>query len=169
MSIANVFVECAILHCHSHNGGQAQVDPPRLPVLVHKVDLDVLNGRAPAIEAKDLIGKIDDLFCRQVVHLSAPSTWSRRDVFRAQLFFESALQSGNLLGSVFGNARFGFDEGVDSVGVVAVLVAWAGGKSAWSRNSAVGANVVQCRGTYAGIVGYLAASGEGVGIVCVVC
>lgn len=85
------------------------------------------------------------------------------------MFFESALQSGNLLGSVFRNARFGFDEGVDSVGVVAVLVAWAGGKSAWSRNSAVGANVVQCRGTYAGIVGYLAASGEGVGIVCVEC
>ena len=61
MSISYIFMKCTIFQRDPHNDTQAQTDLSSRSILVHKVDLDVLNSRAPAVEAKYLIRKIDDL------------------------------------------------------------------------------------------------------------
>jgi len=55
----------------------------------YKVDLDGLNGTAPAIETEDLVGKIDDLFCGEIMYLSTSCSGSRRDILGAKLLFQS--------------------------------------------------------------------------------
>ena len=37
----------------------------------HKVDLNIFDCAAPSIEAKDLVGKIDDLLSSEIVNLSS--------------------------------------------------------------------------------------------------
>jgi hypothetical protein len=42
----------------------------------HKVNLDIPDSAAPSIEAKDLVGKIDDLFGSKIVNLASSVSWT---------------------------------------------------------------------------------------------
>lgn len=80
VTVANILVVCAIAQCDPHYRTQAERNLSICGVLVDKVDLHVLNRRAPAVEAEYLIREVDDLFRREVVNLAASSSRSRRDV-----------------------------------------------------------------------------------------
>jgi hypothetical protein len=42
----------------------------------HKVNLNIPDSAAPSIEAKDLVGKIDDLFSSKIVDLASSVSWT---------------------------------------------------------------------------------------------
>jgi hypothetical protein len=42
----------------------------------HKVNLNIPDSAAPSIEAKDLVGKIDDLFSSKIVDLASSVPWT---------------------------------------------------------------------------------------------
>lgn len=84
----------------SHCGGQHNKTSWRVRE-THKVDLDISNSTAPAIETEDLVGKIDDLFCSKIVDFASSVSRTRRDVFGAKLLVETTLQRSYLLCRVF--------------------------------------------------------------------
>ena len=67
----------------------------------HKINLDIPDRAAPSIEAKDLVGKIDDLLGSKVVNLTASVSGTCRDVLGAELLVQTTLQRGYLLRRVF--------------------------------------------------------------------
>lgn len=66
-----------------------------------KVDLNVANSTAPSIEAKNLIGKVDDLLGCKIVDFASSCAWTCRYVFRTKLLVKSALKGGYLQCCVF--------------------------------------------------------------------
>ena len=62
LSVADVLVMCAIFQCNSYDDRETKRYFARLRVLVDKIDLYVLYGAAPAIEAEDLVRKTDGFF-----------------------------------------------------------------------------------------------------------
>lgn len=69
VSVADVFVVCPISKSDSHDDRQAHADLHRLRMLLHEVDLDVLDARRPAVEAKDLVRQGDAFLGRDIVQL----------------------------------------------------------------------------------------------------
>jgi hypothetical protein len=84
----------------SHCGGQYNKTSWRVRE-THKVDLDISNSTAPAIETEDLVGKIDDLFCSKIVDFASSVSRTCRDVFGTKLLVETTLQRSYLLCRVF--------------------------------------------------------------------
>lgn len=84
----------------SHYGGQHNKTPWRVRD-TYKVDLDISNSTAPAIETEDLVGKIDDLFCSKIVDFAASVSRTCRDIFGTKLLVETTLQRSYLLCRVF--------------------------------------------------------------------
>lgn len=97
MSVANVFVERTVPDRDANDRTQAECNLAVLRVLVDKVNLRILNGTRPAIEAEDFVGEVDDFFSREVVNLATTRTRPRGDVFGAQLLVEPVLKRRNLL------------------------------------------------------------------------
>jgi len=44
--------------------------------MAHEVDLNIPDCAAPSIEAKDLVGKIDDFLSSEVVNLASSISWT---------------------------------------------------------------------------------------------
>jgi hypothetical protein len=102
----------------AHNDGQADADPARLIVLVDEVDLDILDGRRPSVEAEYFVGERDAFLGGDVVDFLTGGACARRDVLGAELLLEAALESGNFLGGVIGYPLLGLNEGVRDAGVL---------------------------------------------------
>lgn len=124
MSISDILVKRAVFQRDSHDRRKPQIDPAIGGILVHEVDLYILNRGAPAVEAEYFVGKIDHLLCREVVYFAASIARSRRDVLRSKLFVQSALKRGDFLSGVLADLCFLLDERVGGSGRVAVLIAW---------------------------------------------
>lgn len=77
VAVADILMVCSIAQRDPHDCAQAECDFAICSVLVDKVDLHVLNRRAPTVESKHLVREVDDLFCREVVDLAAASSRSR--------------------------------------------------------------------------------------------
>jgi hypothetical protein len=86
-------------HCSNQHGLAEQQHMKTAET--HKVYLNIANGTAPSVKAKDLIGKVDDLFRREIVHLATSCSWSCGNVFGSELSVQATLQGCNLLSRVF--------------------------------------------------------------------
>jgi hypothetical protein len=87
-------------------------------VLVDEVDLDILDGRRPSVEAEYFVGERDAFLGGDVVDFLTGGACARRDVLGAELLLEAALESGNFLGGVIGYPLLGLNEGVRDAGVL---------------------------------------------------
>ena len=121
--VADVLVGRPVLQADSDDHGEAEGDLAGRRALVDEVDLDLLDRARPAVEAEDLVGQVDALLGRQVVHLLARRAGPRRDELGPQLLVEARLQGGDLLRGVLAHARLGLVEGVRARGTRVVLVA----------------------------------------------
>lgn len=126
MPVPDVLVEGAVADGDAHDGAQAEGDLAIGGVLVDEIDLDVLDGGAPAVEAENFVGEVDDLFGGEVVDFAAAGARAGGDVFRAELAIEARLEGGDLAGGVGGRWGLRGEEGVCCGGGVAVLVTWSG-------------------------------------------
>ena len=83
-SVADVFVENTIPERDPHDSRNANVEPPRLLIVVGKINRHADDAGAPPIEPKDLIRQVDNLPPLDIRQLRATArTWPLGDVFRA--------------------------------------------------------------------------------------
>lgn len=123
MPVPDILVERAIAQRHAHNDAQPQRDLERLRVLVDKVNLDLLDLAAPAVEAEHLVRERDALLGRHVPYFLAAGTAARGQVLWPELLFEARLEGRDFLRGVLGDVALGLGERVCEGR--RVLVAWA--------------------------------------------
>lgn len=96
-------------------------------MLVDKVDLDLLDLAAPAVEAKDLVCERNALLGRDVPDLLPAGPAARRQVLGPELLLEARLERGDFGRCVLGDAELGFVEGVgEGRGMLIAWTVWRG-------------------------------------------
>lgn len=126
MPVSDILVERPVAQRHAHNDAQPERDLERLRVLVDKIDLDILDLAAPAVEAEDFVRERDALLGGDVPHLLAAGPAARGEVLGTELLLEARLEGCDFLRGVLGYAVLGLVEGVGEGG--GMLVAWAVGR-----------------------------------------
>jgi hypothetical protein len=88
VAIADVLVIRAIAESYPDDDGQAEGDFQGLRMLIHEIDLDILDAGGPPVEAEDLVGESYALLGGDVMDFLSRRAAAGGYVFGSQLLFQ---------------------------------------------------------------------------------